>query len=330
MNGRSEYEVVLDTVPSGRGRPEVVFRRAGDGFIQVEYWRNPRFSIVESFRIQLINSLMNEGPCKGFIESVPALRTNLVHYDPCATSGAKIVAWVRELELGVGSIEDVAFPSRRIVLPIAFGDSRTRQAVERYCNEVRKDAPNVIQGHNLEFVARYNGCSVADVERMVVETEWYNSGNGFTPGSGLFWPLDPRCAINVPKYSPPRTWTPAGAVGIGGACLSAYPSETGGGYQLIGRTIPMVQFAREHPAFVENPCFFRAGDRVKFRRCSEEELDSAIAHVHKEPFDYVFEVDEQPFRVGEYLAFCAQEDVERGAERLRALQASGAAAMPIA
>lgn len=36
----------------------------------------------------------------------------------------------------------------------------------------------------------------------------------------MFWPLDPRCAIVVPKYNPPRTWTPEGTVGIGGPCLS--------------------------------------------------------------------------------------------------------------
>jgi len=30
---------------------------------------------------------------------------------------------------------------------------------------------------------------------MVCHTESYKSGNGFWPGGGFFWPLDPRDAI---------------------------------------------------------------------------------------------------------------------------------------
>ena len=40
----------------------------------------------------------------------------------------------------------------------------------------------------------------------------------------------------VPKYNPARTFSPEGAVGLGGAYMCIYPMESPGGYQLIGRT----------------------------------------------------------------------------------------------
>ena len=46
--------------------------------------------------------------------------------------------------------------------------------------------------------------------------------------------LDPRCKLTVPKYNPPRTWTPKGTVGMGGASTSIYPDRLPGGYQIFG------------------------------------------------------------------------------------------------
>ncbi|KAI5859363.1 hypothetical protein GGS23DRAFT_600489 [Durotheca rogersii] len=58
-------------------------------------------------------------------------------------------------------------------------------------------------------------------------------------GSPCAMPLDPRHGLFGTKYNPPRSSTPRGAVGIGGQYLCIYATEILGGYQLIGRTVPI-------------------------------------------------------------------------------------------
>ena len=66
------------------------------------------------------------------------------------------------------------------------------------------------------------------------------------------FPLDPRYAVVIPKYNPTRPWTPEGAVGIAGPCLAIYPVPSPGGYQLIGRTIPIYDAQQRNPAFARS------------------------------------------------------------------------------
>lgn len=323
MDSGHKYEVILSVLPQEGSRPEVVFRQAGDGFIQAEYGLVPRFDIVESFRVQAINAQVKASAPEGFIESVPGLRTNLFHFDPKRCTRESLIGAIVDAETSLPHVEDIEFRSRLLKLPIAFEDSETRKAVEKYAREVRPDAPNVINGYNIEYIAIANDCSVQEIKDMVCGTEWYNSGNGFTPGSGMFWPLDPSCAVTSPKYNPPRTWTPAGTVGIGGQCLSCYPSVTGGGYQLFGRTLPLVQFSMQHPVFASGPTFFLPGDRIRFVPVSEEELLDSIRRLHEPPFDYQFDVQDDMLNVKDYLAFRGRPEIQEGARRLAARQAEG-------
>jgi urea carboxylase len=323
-----KFDVVLDRILEEGSRPEILFRQAGDGFLQVEYGAIPRFDNVDSFRVQAINAIVKARAPEGLIESVPGLRTNLFHFDPETCNVRRLVEHIKDAETSVTNVEDIEFPSRLISLPISFEDSETMKAVAKYEKEVRPGAPNVINGYNLEYMALANDCSVQDIKDMVCRTEWYNSGNGFWPGGGFFWPLDPRDAIVVPKYNPPRTWTPEGAVGIGGPCLYVYPTPTGGGYQLFGRTIPIFQFAQRHPLFKDGPTFFRAGDRIKFHPVLEGEVQEIYARVHEAPYDYEYDIAEDTFEVAAYLAFRSSREVEEGANELRAKQAVGVRTAP--
>ena len=58
-------------------------------------------------------------------------------------------------------------------------------------------------------------------------------------GAPVAVPLDPRHRLVTTKYNPARTWTPENAVGIGGAYLCIYGMEGPGGYQFVGRTVPV-------------------------------------------------------------------------------------------
>ena len=324
---QKNYDVILDKLPEADSRPEVLFRQAGDGFLQVEYGAIPRFNLVDSFRVLTVNGAVKAKNIKGLYETVPGIRTNMFHFDPEVLPVKKLIDEIEEEENKLENVEDIVFESRLISLPIAFEDSETKKAVAKYVKEVRPGAPNVIDGYNIEYMAMCNGCSVQEIKDMVCATEWYNSGNGFWPGGGFFWPLDPSNAIVVPKYNPPRTWTPEGTVGIGGPCLYVYPTPTGGGYQLFGRTIPIFQFAQKHPLFKEGPTFFKAGDRLKFHEVTEDEILYIYKHVHEDT-DYVYDIKNDKFKVKDWLEFYNSAETQKGVKELLAKQEAGTKAAP--
>lgn len=323
----NKYDVILDTLPETDSRLEVLFRQAGDGFLQVEYGRVQRANLMDSFRMQVINEMVLEKKLPGLIETVPGIRTNMFHFDPTVLSPRSLIEAIKEAEESVTSIEDIVVESRLIKLPIAFEDSETKKAVEKYVKEVRPNAPNVINGYNLEYIAMCNGITVDEVKQKLLTTEWYNSGCGFWPGGGFFWPMDPRCAIVVPKYNPPRTWTPEGTVGIGGPCVFTYTTPTGGGYQLFGRTIPTFQFSQKHPLFKDSPFLYRSADRIKFHEVTEEEILYIFEHVHNET-DYQYDITEDKISVKEYLAFYNSEEVQKGAKEFQEKQREGTRTAP--
>jgi len=323
-----KYDVILDTMDATESRLEILFRQAGDGFIQVEYGREQRAALQDSFRMLAINDIIKSKSINGLIETVPGIRTNLLHFDPEIISYQELIENVKESEDSMSTIDDVVLESRIINLPIAFEDSETKKSVAKYVAEVRQDAPNVINGYNIEYMAMCNGVSVAEIKKMLLGTEWFNSGGGFWPGGAFLWPMDPRCAIVVPKYNPPRTWTPEGAVGIGGPCVFTYTTPTGGGYQLFGRTIPIFQFACKHPMFKDGPFLYRNTDRVRFHETTEKEVLEIYGHVH-EKFDYEYNIEQGEIKAKDYLKWYNSEDIQKGMKKLKAKQAVGVKKAPL-
>ena len=80
---------------------------------------------------------------------------------------------------------------------------------------------------------------------------------GFIPGFTYLGGMDPRIA--TPRLSSPRTHIPAGSVGIAGEQTGTYPSDSPGGWQIIGRTpVSMYDESREQAALL------KAGDYVRY------------------------------------------------------------------
>ncbi|MDR1043095.1 MAG: allophanate hydrolase subunit 1 [Clostridiales Family XIII bacterium] len=322
------YDVILDTLPAKGDRTEILFRQAGDGFIQVEYGREQRVELLDSFRILAADAKIKAKALPGFIETLPSLRANMLHFDPVTLPPRKLIDAVKDIEESIAGVDDMVIESRLITLPIAFEDSQTKLAVAQYVKQIRADAPNCKDGYNLEYMAQCNGCTVQDIKDMLINTEWYNSGCGFWPGGGFFWPMDPRSKMNVPKYNPPRTWTPEGTVGIGGACLFTYTTATGGGYQLFGRTIPTFQLSMKHPQFKDGPFLYKpSGDRIRFVETTEQEILDIFEHVH-EKTDYVYDIQEGSIVVKDYIAFLNEDEVKKGAAEFLERQAVGWATAP--
>ncbi len=312
--------VVLAEVSADAERPRRVYRLAGDEYVLLEYGEM-ELDLMLNFRVQAVDQRLQELQLPGIIETVPGFRSILVHYDFRKISLEDLLDKLEEVEKEVGSPKNLKIRSRIIELPVAFRDSQTTDAIQRYVKYVRSDAPNVINNHNIDYIARYNGLSSAEEVMAYIEaTEWWNACLGFWAGLPFLFPLDPRYALIAPKYNPTRPWTPSEAVGIGGPCIAIYPVASGGGYQLLGRTLPVYDPERRNDTFRENPILMRQADRVRFFRVTEEELDRLTQEVYENRYRYRIHADEV-FDVGAYLAF-----IESIAEEIKAFRARQQAA----
>ncbi len=325
MSESATGRAVLERLPAGDGRPAVTYRQAGDRFLLVEYG-DMVLDLTMNFRVFGLNEALGRARIPGVVEAVPAVRSILIHYDGRSVSPHRLVEALVGLERDLPAGHDLVIPSRRVTLPIAFVDRWTRNDIERYAKFVRKDAPNVIAGHNVEYIARYNGLDSVDAALdTICATAWWNASIGFWPGLPFMFPLDPRHAIVVPKYNPTRPWTVEGGVGIGGPCVAIYPVTSPGGYQLFGRTVPIYDLQQRNRAFRDNPILLRPGDRVTWARVTEEELEATRAALEADGATY--DIVDDPFDVRAYVGFVG--GVRAEAEAFRARQDAAQRLVPV-
>ena len=317
---------IIDRRAAEGGHPAITYRHAGDRAILVEFGEM-EFDLTLNFFVLAVDAALREQPVDGLVETAPGFRSILLTYDPRTASAADFVEQVARVEAGLPAEREMEIPSRRIRLPIAFDDSQTRAAVERYIHSIRADAPNCEGGNNIDYIVRYNGF----VDRQafyeaVLATEHWTGFIGFFPGLPFMFPLDSRHVAVVPKYNPTRTWTPEGAVGLGGPCYAIYPVESAGGYQLLGRSLPVYDLAGRNAVFRDNPLLLRPGDRVRFHRVEEDQLMALFDDVRADRYSY--EIEEQPFDVGAYLASLERHAEEAGQWRRRREAAAATTPVP--
>lgn len=117
--------------------------------------------------------------------------------------------------------------------------------------------PVLYEGEDLPEVTRSLGLSIADVIDQHSRRDYRVFALGFQPGFPYAGYL-PASLAGLPRRSPPRTRVPAGSVAIVGRQTAVYPTESPGGWHLIGKTpVTIVDIERE---------FFpiQAGDQIRF------------------------------------------------------------------
>jgi KipI family sensor histidine kinase inhibitor len=88
---------------------------------------------------------------------------------------------------------------------------------------------------------------------------------GFAPGFAYLGNVDERIA--TPRKTTPRKKIPKGSLGIADQQTAIYPSESPGGWQIIGRTpISLIDYEKE------NLCPIHTGDQVQFISISRDEF----------------------------------------------------------
>jgi len=261
---------VLDSWPADAGRPAVQWRRSGEDYLLVEY--GPMVLDLElRFRVHALQQWLEESSPDDFIDVTPGIRSLQVHFDADAVSTRRMVDLLQAGENELPPTDATTVASRTVHLPLSWDDPATREAIHRYMSTVRADAPWC--PWNIEFIRRINGLgSVDDVKRIVFDASYLVLGLGDVYlGAPVATPIDPRHRLVTTKYNPARTWTPENAVGIGGAYLCIYGMEGPGGYQFVGRTVPVWNRFRRTSDFTE-PWLLRFFDQLRFFEVSAEEL----------------------------------------------------------
>lgn len=298
---------VISMIEEGPDQPRVVYRMAGSNHILVEYG-DITLDVNLRVRLHLLRETIINMQIEGVLELTPGLRSMLIGYDGLKIELNRLIEILKSLENILPNYDEVQIPSRKIKLPIAMRDKWTQGSMKTYMETVRKEAPYLPD--NVEFVARANGLSdIDEVIEYFLSTEYLVIGLGDVYlGAPCAVPMDPRYRMVVPKYNPARTRTPEGSVGLGGAFLCIYPMVSPGGYQLIGRTLPIWNTWQTNEAFSEHPWLLRYFDRITFERVSEEELEEIREKVKNNEYEY--EIEEGIFDVKEYNKFLGSVEEE--------------------
>ncbi|EKT62909.1 urea carboxylase [Providencia burhodogranariea] len=263
---------LLAALPATKETPTVVYRQAGDKYVLIEYGDN-QLDLALRLRVHLLMNVLRERVVSGVEELSPGVRSLQIRYNNLILKQSQLIALLLELETGLGNVNQLKVPSRIVWLPMAFEDSATLDAVTRYKETVCTNAPWL--PNNVDFIQRINGLSSREVVRdTLFDASYLILGLGDVYlGAPCAVPIDPRHRLLSSKYSPARTFTAEGTVGIGGMYMCIYGMDSPGGYQLVGRTLPIWNKFLKNPQFeAGQPWLLQFFDQVRFYPVSESEL----------------------------------------------------------
>lgn len=179
--------------------------------------------------LTLLDGLLAARPA-GVTDLVPAACTLLVRFDPLVTDPAHLVAVISGIDLSARSL-------------------RRGETFE---------VPVIYDGEDLGDVADILGWAVDEVIRRHTAATYTVAFTGFAPGFAYMTCDDP--AFDVPRRKSPRVRIPAGSVALAGKFGGIYPSDSPGGWQLLGRT-PLTMWDISRP----RAALLAPGDHVRFR-----------------------------------------------------------------
>ena len=252
---------------AGAGSPAYDIRRCGDRHLLVEAGE-AELDLTVRVWIHLLAQALRSNRPSGVTEIVEGVRSLLVAVDDSRIALSRLADHLGSLSTSLDDPATVTLAVREVTLPIAFDHPETHRAMRRYAASVRPDAPWCPD--NVEFIRRVNDLGArSEVFDIVTAATYLVIGLGDVYlGAPVAVPIDPRHRLVTTKYNPARTWTPQNAVGIGGIYLCVYGMEGPGGYQLVGRTVPIWRLTGHD----EHPWLLRQFDRLRFTPVSVQEL----------------------------------------------------------
>lgn len=189
----------------------------------------------------LVDGSVRAAPLTGVTDLVPAFGVTAVHFDPAVTSFDAVAEWLNSQ----ATSDEPSQAGRTVEIPVAYGGDF---------------------GSDLAEIAERSGLSADEVVQRHAGAEYTVGAVGFQPGFGYLEGLPAE--LHTPRRGTPRTSVPAGSVGIGGPYTGVYPSDSPGGWNLLGRT--PLRVWDEHR---QEPSLLGPGDRVRFRPIDAAEYE---------------------------------------------------------
>jgi len=216
------------------------YRQMGDRALLVELGDHIGMDLHKQVRGLFLG--LSNLPVEGVMEIVPAYGSIMILFDPIRTRPIILREWVQATLAGMDLSRTPE--ARAVEIPVVYGGD---------------------DGPDLEWVAAYHGITPEEVVRLHMSVVYHVYMIGFMPGFPYMGELPD--AIVTPRKETPRTAVPPGSVGLAQAQTGIYPSQSPGGWQIIGRT-PLCLFdvSRRPPALLQ------MGDQVRFMAVREEEL----------------------------------------------------------
>ena len=205
---------------------------AGDSALIVEF--EDRIEVAINSRAVRMADSIRAAALPGVRDVVPTFRSVAVYFDPLRTDFDGLTACLeREAQLPPPEPSPVENPIR---IPVTYGGE---------------------SGPDLAEVARFAGLSESEVVDLHSNRTYRVFMLGFVPGFAYMGSVDSRIA--APRRPTPRVRVPAGSVGIAGEQTGIYPTDSPGGWQLVGRTsVKPFDLQRR------DPFLLKAGDAVQF------------------------------------------------------------------
>ncbi|MEX0267547.1 urea carboxylase [Leptolyngbyaceae cyanobacterium UHCC 1019] len=317
------HSPILHQIPESSTQIAVTYRQAGDKFLLIEYG-SLVLDLNLRFRVHILMEWLKENRLVGIIDLTPGIRSLQIHYDSRVLPVQSLLDALIAAESELPEIDALEVPTRIVHLPLSWDDESTQLAIQKYMQSVRSDAPWCPS--NIEFIRRINGLNTIEQVREIVFSASYlvmGLGDVYL-GAPVATPLDPRHRLVTTKYNPARTWTPENAVGIGGAYLCIYGMEGPGGYQFVGRTVPVWNRYKQTEDF-KQPWLLRFFDQIRFFPVSPGELlryreaviqgkvklkieEETFSLKQYQDFLNVKAADIAAFRVKQRAAFAAERD----------------------
>lgn len=188
----------------------------------------------------------------GFVESVPAYSTLAVYYSPFEIA--------RKTPYRPAAISETVASEIRGLIEECKGNEYApqKEAVIPVCYD-----PEF--GSDLEYVARHCGISMSEVIRLHSSNTYRVYFIGFIPGFPYLG-INPEI-LQVPRKKIPALSVAAGSVALAGRQSGIYPSQTPGGWQVIGRT-PLTMFDKKTPT----GSYLNPGQTIRFQPISAHEF----------------------------------------------------------
>lgn len=177
---------------------------------------------------------LDEAVPPGALQSVPAVNSLLIPFDPLQLSAAVLEATIQRVLAELGPAPDT--PERVVEVAVRYGGEAGPDLLE-VAAQVGMTPQAVVALH------------AAPIYRVLLV--------GFAPGFPYLGPLP--APLHLPRRSTPRTKVPAGSVAIAADMSGIYPAELPGGWHLIGQT----QLALFDPE-ADPPSLLESGVGVRF------------------------------------------------------------------